>query len=88
MEYVLINYQGIEIKIPVQDFECELVDSDERSMGIENCYKLYNEDYGISQYIYEYPIGFFNNKSDWECDSNVKILEDTINYFAFFTQDD
>ncbi|EFX90747.1 Uncharacterised protein [Actinobacillus ureae] len=88
MEYVLINYQGSKHKISIENFECDLVDSDERQMGAENCYKFYNDEYGISRYLYEYPIGCFNYSSEWECDSDTEILEDTINYSSFFIAQD
>lgn len=88
MEYLAIkNSSGETVKLPIEEFECTLVDSDERSMGEENCYELSHPDFEISCHVYEYPRGFFNYKTDWVLGDEIEILEDTINYFGFFIQE-
>lgn len=88
MEYVLIQYKnGQKRTLPIEEFECECIDSDERSMGAELCYELRHSELELHCYIYEYPTGCLNYKSDWEFSSDFEVVKDTIEYSDFFNQE-
>lgn len=85
-QFLLIKNNGVEQKLSIDEFEFKLVGSDERKMGTENQYELYNGEFDIRCYLYEYPVGVFNSKDDWDCPSYIELIADKIEYSSFFIE--
>ena len=85
-QFLLIKNDGVEQKLSIDEFEFDLVGSDERQMGTQNQYELYNDEFDIRCYLYEYPIGVFNNKDNWVYPSNIELIADKIEYSSFFIE--
>lgn len=84
------NGDVVETKIlTLENFEIERVDGTERQMGPENEYVLTctTDEFEITCEVYEYPMGVFNDKSDWEIESgNVRVESDDLNYADLFIE--
>ena len=85
-QFILIKNNGVEKKLSIDEFEFDLVGSDERQMGTQNQYDLYNDELDMRCYLYEYPIGVFNYKDDWVYPSNIELITDKIEYSSFFIE--
>lgn len=71
------------------DLEIEQVDSEERKMGLENCYRLscLTDEFEIACEVYEYPVGIFNYKSEWRVEpDNIRIEKDNLDYSGLFIE--
>lgn len=86
------NGKARDLLIQRDELEIEQIGGDERGMGAEVCYQLsyQSDELEMSCEIYEYPIGCFDYKSDWDIESNMEaeVLEDTIQYGNFFIEPD
>ncbi|WP_386687115.1 hypothetical protein [Lonepinella sp. MS14437] len=90
-QYVLIKFKGKSHSVPLSDFELNSVSSNERGMGAETGYEFSycgDLDIELNRQIYEYPVGCFNHKLDWQTSPNVEIIDDKINYESFFIPND